>query len=138
MKYLNTQCVVLNIYYLVGNYFDRTKNFNELFCEIVNGSFGVYVSFLQIYLRMFFNLLKLITEIIIQNCLRNRSPSNYYVNRFRQNYENILFPLCCNTGKTLLNYLNGVMSSQPFEHIFFTFRTGIDYNKNYLRILTLK
>ena len=38
----------------------------------------------------------------------------------------------------ILNYLNVVMSSQSFEHIFFTFRTGIDYNKNSLRILNLK
>ena len=43
MKYLNTQCVILNIYYMVGNYVDWTETFNEVFCEIAGGSFGVYV-----------------------------------------------------------------------------------------------
>ena len=138
MKYLNTQCAVLNIYYMIGNYVHRTENFNEVFCEIANDSFDVYVLFLQNYLRMFFNLLKLITEVAIENCLRNKSPSNCYVNRFRKNHENILFSLYCNTGKMLVNYLNGVISSQPFKHIFFAFRAGIDYNENTLRILKLK
>ena len=119
MKYLNTQCVVLTVYYMVGNYVDQTENFNGVFCEIAVSSFGVYVFVSAICLRMFFNLLKLITEIVIENSLRNKSPSNCYVNRFRQNYENILFSLYCNTGKMFLNYLNVVMSSQPFEHIFF-------------------
>ena len=40
---MNTQCVVLNIYYMLGNYVDWTENFNEVFCEIAGGSFVVYV-----------------------------------------------------------------------------------------------
>ena len=30
-------------YYMVGNYVDWTEKFNEVFCEIAGGSFGVYV-----------------------------------------------------------------------------------------------
>ena len=41
IKYLNTQCVVLNIYYMVGIFVYWTENFNEVFCEIAGGSFGV-------------------------------------------------------------------------------------------------
>ena len=48
MKYLNAPYVVLNIYYLVGNYVNHlTKNFNEIFYGIANTPFAVYVLFVQ-------------------------------------------------------------------------------------------
>ena len=53
MKYLNAKSVVLNLYYLVGNYGDLTENFHELFVEIANTPFAVYILFVQIYLRMY-------------------------------------------------------------------------------------
>ena len=105
-----------NIYCLVGNYSPKTKQFGEVFYKLANGPFGVYILYLQIYLRMFFNLLKPITEVVIENCLRNKSSSNCRVKELKQKYENILFSLYCNTGKILLNYLNVIMSSCPFEH----------------------
>ena len=53
MKYLNARSVVLNLYYLIGNYGDLTENFHELFVEIANTPFAVYILFVQIYLRMY-------------------------------------------------------------------------------------
>ena len=97
-----------------------------MFYEVANGPFGVYILYLQIYLRMFFNLRKPITDVVIENFLRNKSPSNCCVKELKQKYENILFSLYCNTGKILLNYLNVIMSSCQFEHGFFTYRAGID------------
>ena len=48
MKYLNALYVVLNIYYLVGNYVNHlTKNFNDIFYGIANTPFAVYVLFVQ-------------------------------------------------------------------------------------------
>ena len=46
--------------YLVGEYAGNgrcTENFAEIFFEIASNAFGVYISYLQIYLRIFFNLL---------------------------------------------------------------------------------
>ena len=73
MKHLNSRCVVLNIYvlniyYPVGNYSSKTENSGEVFYELENAPFGVCILYLQIYLRMFFNLLKLITEVVTKNC----------------------------------------------------------------------
>ena len=138
MKHFNTLCVVLNICYLVGNYSSKTKQFGEVFYELANGPFGVYISYLQIYLRMFFNLLKLTTEVVIENCLRNKSPSMFCIKQLKQKCENILFSLYCNTGKILLNYLNVIMSNCSFEHVFFTYRPGINYNEKSLPILNSK
>ena len=134
MKYLNAGSVVLNLYYLVENYGGRTENFNEIFREIANTSFVVYVLFVQIYLRIYFNIVKPITEIVIENCLMNKRPSICRVRELKQKYENILFLLYRGSGKMLLNYLNIISVKQPFEHIFLTFRAGINYNKNSLKV----
>ena len=134
MKYLNARSVVLNLYYLVGNYGGRTENFNEIFREIANTSFVFYVLFVQICLRIYFNIVKPITEIVIENCLMNKRPSICRVRELKQKYENILFLLYRGSGKMLLNYLNIIFVKQSFEHIFLTFRAGINYNKNSLKV----
>ena len=138
MKFLNVRSVVLNLYYLVGNYGGHTENFNEIFMEISNTPFAVYLLFVQIYLRIYFNMAKPITATVIENCLMNKRPSIYRVRELKQKYENILFLLYCGSSKMHLNYLNIIFVKQPFEHIFLTFRAGIDYNKNSLKILDLK
>ena len=138
MKYLNACSVVLNLYYLVGNYGGRTDNFNEIFTEIANAPFAVYILFVQIYLRIYFNMVKPITEIVTENYLMNKRPSICRVRELKQKYENILFSLYCDSGKMLLNYLNIIFVNQQIEHIFLTLKAGIDCNKNYLKILNLK
>ena len=40
----------------------RTGNFGVMFFEVVNNLFGIYVIYLLTYLRVFFNLLKLIIQ----------------------------------------------------------------------------
>ena len=139
MKYLNARYFVLNIYYLVGNNVSYlTKNFNEIFSEIANTPFDVYVFFLQIYLRAYFNFLKPVTNVVTENCSMNKYPSSCQVQALKQKYENILFSLYCEAGKILLDCLNVIFSKQPFEHIFLTFRPSIDYSRNSLKILNLK
>ena len=68
MEQVNVKSAVLNLYYLVGEYGGNGKwieNFGEIFFEIANNPLGVYISYLQTYLRMFFNLLGLVTERLL-------------------------------------------------------------------------
>ena len=73
MDQVKTRSVALNLYYSVGDYarndIMRIENFGEIFFEISNNSFGVYIVYLQIYFRVFFNLLKSVTEVLIDNYL---------------------------------------------------------------------
>ena len=59
-----------------------------------------------------------------------KHPSMCHVKELKQNYENILFSIYCDTGKILTNYLNIIFAKQPFDHTFLTFRAGINYLKN--------
>ena len=66
MDQVKTNYLILNIYYVVGDYkenhFLKTENIGEIFFEIANNLFGLYVVYLQDYFRVFFNLLKPVTE----------------------------------------------------------------------------
>ena len=53
MNEANAKSVVLNLYYLVDD-FRLAENFGELFIEIANNSFGLYILFLQIFFRVRF------------------------------------------------------------------------------------
>ena len=47
MKYFNARCVVLNLYYLVGNKDGRTENLHEIFTEIANTPLAVIYCLLK-------------------------------------------------------------------------------------------
>ena len=48
--------------------------------------------------------------------------------------ENVLFSCYCKCGQELLRYLNVVLVLETFEHIFYGYRPGADYNKKSLNI----
>ena len=80
MRQVNTRSVVLNLYDLVGEYAGNgkmTENFGEILFEIANNLFGVYVFYLQIFLRMFFNLLMRVTEKVVDNYLAEHCSSKH-------------------------------------------------------------
>ena len=55
----NARSVVLSLYYLVRDYAGNgkwTENIGEIFFEVVNNPFGVYIFYLQVYLRMVFTI----------------------------------------------------------------------------------
>ena len=73
MGQVKTNYVILNHYYVIGkykeNHFLKTENFGEIFFEVANNLFGLYTVYLQIYFRVFFNLLKPVTELIADKYL---------------------------------------------------------------------
>ena len=68
MNETNAKSIVLNLYYLVDD-FSLAENFHELFVEIVNNLFGLYILFLQIYFRVFWNALSDVKSLVIRNYL---------------------------------------------------------------------
>lgn len=63
MSETNAKSIVLNLYYLVDA-FGLAENFSKQFVEIANNSFGIYILFLQIYCRVFFNALSDVTVML--------------------------------------------------------------------------
>ena len=68
MNEVDTKSAALNLYYLVDD-FRSTKTFGELFIEITNNSFGLYIVYLQIYFRVFLNNSRDVTDFITKSYL---------------------------------------------------------------------
>ena len=91
IEQVNVRSVVLNLYYLVGEYVGNgkwTENFGEIFFKIANSQFGVYISYLQIYLKMFFSLLRLVTEKVVDNYLAEPCSSKQTMPKIRKRLNN--------------------------------------------------
>ena len=65
---MDTKSAALNLYYLVDD-FRSTETFGELFIEITNNSFGLYIVYLQIYFRVFLNNSRDVTDFITESYL---------------------------------------------------------------------
>ena len=91
MELVNAKAIVLNINYLVGEYQSKTENFGEVCFEIANNSFGVFIFYVQIYLRMFFDLPKPVTEIVIDNYLAEHRYSSQNVSKAKKKIKKDLF-----------------------------------------------
>ena len=91
MDQVNTMWVVLNIYYLFGSYIEKkTENPGEIFYEVANSPFGLYMFYLKIYLRVYFNLLKPVTKAITDNYLSELQCSKERVSNVKRRFTNIL------------------------------------------------
>ena len=105
IEQVNARSVVLNLYYLVGEYAGNgkmTEKVGEIFFEIANNPFGVYIFYLQIYLRMIFSLLRLVTKKIVDNFLAERCSSKQTVSKIRKGLNNTLISCYSKMGGKLM------------------------------------
>ena len=87
-----------------------------------------------IFLRMFFNLLRLATENVVDNYLAERCSSKQTVSKIRKRLNNTLTSCYSETGGKLTRYLNLVLSSVAFNWIFFTFKLGMTITTRLLKL----
>ena len=114
-----------------------TENFGEIFFEVANNLFGIYVAYLQTYLRVFSNLLKPVTRLITDEYLSEHRCKKA-VSKIKKRINNTLMSCYFETGSKLLRYWNITLNGSAFRHIFFTYRSSNDYNNDSFKILNLK
>ena len=125
MEQVKTRAVVLNLCYQVGdcvrNDVMRTETLERLF-KVANIPFCAYIFYLHIYLRVFFNVLKLAAEVTVDNYLSEHCCNKETVKNNKKRINNMLISCYSETGSKLLRFLNVILSNVAFEHIFFTYR----------------
>ena len=87
---------------------------------------------------MFLYLLKSVTEKVVDNYLAEHWSNKQTDSKIRKRLANVLISCYSETGGKLMRSLNLVLSSETFEWIFFTYRSGIDYNNETFKFLKLK
>ena len=143
MDAVKIKSVPLNIYYMVGDSGKnlaekKAENFGNIFFDCINNSFSIYVLYLENVLRIYLNLVSPINELIIENYLpENRSVVKdvFKIGKVKEKITKRVFDCIVDVGKNLVSYLNIVLDNVAFEHTFLTFKPGVDYNSDSLKIL---
>ena len=67
---VQTSDVYLNVFYKTSDFIShgpKNHNYGEIFNELINHPFALYISYLEIYSRLYFNLLKDVTDFVSFN-----------------------------------------------------------------------
>ena len=138
MNEVKVNRVIFNLYHVVGNFpHCHRENLGEMFYKVANNSFELYVVFVQIYLRVFFKLMKPITELVTDTYLQETS-SIKSVKELKSKIKRTLLSRHIEAGTNLFRYLNLTLNNSAFEHYFITYRAKFDYIEDNLKILNLK
>ena len=76
-----------------------------------------------------------INELMIENYLSENGSVVKNVKKVKEKITKRVFYCVVDIGKNLMSFLNVVLDSVAFEHIFLTFKPNIDYNSDSLKIL---
>ena len=143
MDIVKVKSVSLIVYYMVGDFGrqigkKKAENFGYIFFDYINNSFSLYFLYLENFLKIYLNLVSSINELIIVNYLSKNSSVVKDAFKIRKAKEKIIkrvFDCIVDVGKNLISYLNTVLDNVAFEHVFLTFKTGVDYNSDSLKVL---
>ena len=75
-KKVETSDVYLNIFYKTSDFISqgpKNHNYGEIFADLVNNPFSPYVSCFKFYSRLYFNLLKNVTDVVTFNFFSRES-----------------------------------------------------------------
>ena len=114
----------LSLYYKVGDflkYDPRHGSYGEIFTKIANQPFSIYVLYLEVFFRFYFNKLKDVTETITENYLSEKKVSRCALPRERRSASLSLCRLNCFHGKKIIKFLNVHMDPDIINYIFCTY-----------------
>ena len=123
MNLVKVKSVSLNVYYIVGDFGKKfaekkAENFGNIFFDFVNNSFSLYVLYLE---YIYLNLFSPISELIIENHLSENSSAvkdAFKIRKVKEKIAKKVFDCIVDVGKNLVYYLNIVLDSVAFEHVF--------------------
>lgn len=140
IEYLSDQVktgrFTLNLYYVVGDFFNhqlRDENFGVLFLETVNNSFMLYLIYVKLFLKVFFNNANIFPDMLLDNYF---SEKNTLMTNVRNKKETFIFSdeLYSKIGIRFLRYLNLTLNN-AFEYMILTYKPKKYFYNEYLKII---
>ena len=132
--------VALNLCYTFGDSGVRvntTENFGEISLEAASNAFVIYVTYMQIDLRVYVNFLKCITRLF-GPAYFGEGTGIVLLKTEKRFVKKKLFFLYIGCDKNFLKYLNISLKNPAFEYIFLNSLPGSDYVDVSLKILNGK
>ena len=123
----------LNVYYKASDFINHGPecvNFGAVFKDLIDKPFARFVEYSQIFVRIFLNQMKLISDFIIFNYFRDYSDR-----RSQRSLEKILMNTYCLHLKCLMENVNSILKTDSVNNFCECLVSGkIRYNKNQIEL----
>ena len=130
---VKTKFVHLNVYYKASDFINHGPecvNFGALFEDLVDKLFFCFVEYNQIFVRIFFNQMKLISDFITFNYFRDVVDV-----KAGRALEKTLMNIYCLHLNFLLKNVNSILKTKSLNNFFNCLVIGkIKYNTNQLEV----
>ena len=132
----------MTLYYVVSD-FNRdfqivNENFGVIFFEFAYKPFTLYLILLEVFLKVFFNKMKVTSDFLINLYFSNLKAVPKSFTGIKKKIAFSLLKLHCETGLRFVKYLNLMVSSNAVEYMFISFKPIKDYRNVYLKIVNFK
>ena len=92
----------------------NSENFGVIYYDSISRVFSLYMLYLEIYVRLFVNLMrKKVLKILIESST-DRKDFDIFTKTFSCDF----IQKTCTHAKSLVRYLNLSMSTEAFRHVF--------------------
>ena len=112
--------VRLNVYYKTSNFINaqNKNNYGEIFSDLINNQFSLFVNYLEIFFWVNFNLLKGVTDIVLFNYFASQNVAAKSNKRLRLKVHRMINNYYCIVARTLLRYINCCIDPKTIKHFF--------------------
>ena len=98
----------------------KSENYGEVFKELVILPFSLYIMFLNVLMRVYFNSLRDVTDVIEYHV----NPATWSKQRKRVLFS--IFKKYVKSSKVIMKTYNLMLSDFTFNYIFSTYKAKID------------
>ena len=135
---VQTSDVYLNVFYKTSDFIShgpKNHNYGEIFIELINNPFAFYISYLEIYSCLYFNLPKDVTDFVVFNCFSRQRLEKKLNKDSRDDVHRTLINCYCMSLKKLIRYLNVNIDPLIIEKIFNDYIPRKDYDSRQITII---
>ena len=100
----------------------KSENYGEVFKEVVISPLSLYIMFLNVLIRVYFNSLRDVTDVIeyhVDPVARSKQRKRLLFSIFKKFRK---------SGKVIMKTYNLLLSDFTFSYIFLTHKAKIDYS----------
>ena len=133
---IKTSIVHLNVYYKTSDFINHlpNENYDEIFNDLISRSFLLYVFYFEIFCRVYFNSLKVITNVIVFNYYSFVRLEKKLSKEDRDGVKHCILNIYCISLKKLVRELNAEIDPDRLIDLYFYISSSKKYIKSRLEI----
>ena len=135
---VRTSDIFLNVFNETSDFVSHgptDQSYGEVFIDLINNPFALHITYLEIYSRVYFNLLKDVTEFVSLNYFFSARFEDKLKSQKHCDIRRSLLNHCCLPPKKQLQFLSSCTDPNYIERIYNKYLPKIDYNSKQIEVI---